>query len=77
MAARAFVLIETRVGSAPQVASGLRALDEIRAADVITGTFDIIALVETDDMAAMAEVVTGGIQGIHGVLRTITCVASG
>lgn len=77
MAARAFVLIETRVGSAPPVVRGLRALDEIRSADVVTGSFDIIALVETGDMAAMAEVVTGGIQGIPGVLRTITCVASG
>ena len=76
MATRAFVLIETQVGSAPQVVRALRAFDEIRSADIVTGNFDIIALVEADDMAAMADVVTGRIQGTGGVVRTITCVAS-
>ena len=76
MAARAFVLIEAQVGSAPQVVQALRTLTEVRKADVITGNFDIIALVEAANMAEMAELVTGQIQGIRGVLRTITCVAT-
>jgi hypothetical protein len=44
---------------------------------VITGTFDVIALIEAPDMGAMADLVTGRVQGIRGVLRTITCVAAG
>jgi DNA-binding Lrp family transcriptional regulator len=74
---RAFILIETQVGRARQVAVDLRGLEGVKDADVITGSFDVIALVEAADMARMADLVTSRIQGIHGVLRTITCVAAG
>jgi DNA-binding Lrp family transcriptional regulator len=74
---RAFILIETQVGRAQQVALALRTFQGVRSADVITGTFDVIALIEAPDMAAMADLVTGRVQGIRGVLRTITCVAAG
>ena len=77
MATRAFILIETEVGRAKQVALALRAFEGVLSADVVTGTFDIIALIEASDMSAMADLVTGQVQGIRGVLRTITCVAAG
>ncbi len=77
MPTRAFILIETQVGRARQVALDLRALAGVKDADVITGSFDVIAVVEIADMAAMADLVTSRIQGIRGVMRTITCVAAG
>ena len=77
MATRAFILIETQVGRAKQVALELRTFQGVMSADVVTGTFDIIALIEATDMSAMADLVTGQVQGIPGVLRTITCVAAG
>ncbi len=77
MPTRAFILIETQVGRARQVALDLRALAGVKDADVITGSFDVIAVVEIADMAAMADLVSSRIQGIRGVLRTITCVAAG
>ena len=77
MSTRAFILIETEVGRAKQVAETLRTIPDVLAADVITGTFDVIATIEAPTMSAMAEVVTGQIQGVRGVLRTITCVSAG
>ena len=77
MATRAYILIETQVGRTKQVAQELRAFQGVVSADVITGRFDIIALIEAPDMSAMADLVTGQVQGIRGVLRTITCVAAG
>ncbi|MCH7606143.1 MAG: Lrp/AsnC ligand binding domain-containing protein [Chloroflexi bacterium] len=77
MGTRAFILIETQVGRSRQVAEELRSLTGVISADVVTGSFDIIALIQTTDMTAMADLVTGGVQGIRGVLRTITCVAAG
>jgi DNA-binding Lrp family transcriptional regulator len=74
---RAFILIETQVGRANQVVRALRSLPGVMSADVVTGSFDVIALIEVDTMGAMAELVTGQMQGIRGVLRTITCVAAG
>jgi DNA-binding Lrp family transcriptional regulator len=77
VAARAFILIEIQAGRAKQVATELRAFEGVMSADVVTGKFDIIALIEATDMSAMADLVTGQVQGIRGVLRTITCVAAG
>jgi DNA-binding Lrp family transcriptional regulator len=75
MTARAYILIETQVGKSRDVANALRALPGVPSADIITGAYDIIALVEAPDMVAMATVVTSQIQVIPGVSRTITCVA--
>lgn len=69
-------MIEAKVGGVQQVVGSLRSLPGVTSADIITGNYDIIASVEAVDMGAMAELVTGQIQGISGVLRTITCVAA-
>ncbi len=77
MATRAFILIETQVGRSQEVARALRALEGVISVDVVTGTFDVIALTQAQDMGGLAELVTGGMQGVRGVQRTITCVAAG
>jgi len=69
-------LIETQVGKSRDVVTALRLLSGVPSADIITGDFDIIALVEAADMVSMAEIVTGRVQSIPGVIRTITCVAA-
>jgi len=74
---KAFILIEAKVGMVQQVVRSLRALNGVATADVITGTYDVIVLVDAADMSAMADLVTGRIQGVPGVLRTITCVVAG
>ena len=76
MAARAYIMIETQGGKARDVATALRSLPGVPSVDIITGDFDIIALVEAQDMASMADLVTGQVQSIPGVTRTITCVAA-
>ncbi len=68
-------MIETQVGKSREVATALRALSEVPTVDIITGAYDIIALVEASDMLVVANVVTSNIQMIPGVSRTITCVA--
>jgi len=68
-------LIETQVGKSREVATALRALSEVPTVDIITGAYDIIALVEASDMLVVANVVTSNIQMIPGGSRTITCVA--
>jgi DNA-binding Lrp family transcriptional regulator len=76
MAMRAYILIETRVGEAKGVLSALRAMDNVAEADIITGTYDLIALAEAEDMVALVDLVTAQVQNIDGVERTITCVAA-
>ena len=76
MAARAYILIETEVGRARDVLADLRAMANVSEADIITGSYDLIALAEADDMVALVDLVTAQVQNIGGVQRTITCVAA-
>ena len=76
MAARAYILIEARVGAAKNVLAALRAMDNVAESDIITGVYDLIALAEAEDMVALVELVTAQVQNIEGVERTITCVAA-
>ena len=76
MATRAYILIETTVGRARDVLTALRGIENVSGADIITGTYDLIALAEADDMVALVDLVTAQVQNIEGVERTITCVAA-
>ena len=76
VAARAYILIETEVGRARDILSELRAMANVSEADIITGSYDLIALAEADDMVALVDLVTAQVQSIRGVERTITCVAT-
>lgn len=75
MPARAYILIEAQIGHAQAALTALRAIDQIIAADLITGNYDLIALAQAPDMPAIANLVTAQIQNIPGIRRTITCVA--
>jgi len=77
MATKAYLLIETAVGKTRDVASTLSGLTGITTVDVVTGPYDIIALVSGEDMAVVGDLVTGHIHTVPGVVRTVTCVAVG
>ena len=77
MGTSAYIRIEVQVGRVVEVVRMLRQLDGVRSADAITGPFDAIALIEAPNMAAVADLVTGQVQSIRGVLKTITCVTAG
>ena len=77
MPTKAYLLIETAVGKTRDVANTLTGLPGISTVDVVTGPYDIIAVVTGDDMSVVGELVTGQIHTVPGVVRTVTCVAVG
>jgi DNA-binding Lrp family transcriptional regulator len=77
MATRAYLLVETAVGKTRDVAATLQGLEGIESVDVVTGPYDIIALISGDDMTVVGNLVTGHIHTVTGVVRTVTCVAVG
>jgi DNA-binding Lrp family transcriptional regulator len=77
MATRAYLLVETAVGKTREVANTLRELNGIETVDVVTGPYDIIAVISGDDMSVVGNLVTEGIHTVPGVVRTVTCVAVG
>lgn len=74
MATRAFILIETAVGKTREVARTLRQVNGIKSVDVVTGPYDVIAVVEANDINSIGDLVTGSVHTISGVVRTVTCV---
>ena len=77
MGTKAYLLVETAVGKTRDVANTLRALDGIASVDVVTGPYDIIAVISGDDMSVVGNIVTEHIHTVPGVVRTVTCVAVG
>jgi DNA-binding Lrp family transcriptional regulator len=77
MATRAYLLVETAVGKTRDVATTLRNLENVESVDVVTGPYDIIAVVSAEDMSVVGNVVTDNIHTVTGVVRTVTCVAVG
>ncbi len=77
---RAYVLIESAVRTANAVGDGVRKLQlkdaEVISVDMVTGPYDVIALLESDDLDTLGQAITGGIQRVDGVLRTNTCLVS-
>jgi DNA-binding Lrp family transcriptional regulator len=75
MAAKAFVLIETAVGKTKDVINVLNKSDGIKTVDAVTGPYDIIAVVEGEDLNTIGNMVTNKVHPIPGVNRTVTCLA--
>ncbi len=75
MQAKAFVLIETAVGRNKDVANALKKLKGVKSVDIVTGPYDIIAIMEGDSLNAIGDLVTGNIHPISGISRTVTCLS--
>jgi len=75
MTTKAFLLIETKVGESKEVLNKLAQLNGVKSADPVTGPYDIIAIIEREDLSDIASLVTGEIGSIDGISRNVTCVA--
>ncbi len=75
MAAKAFILIETVVGRTKQVASTLQQLKGVKSADCVTGPYDLIAVVEGENLYEIGVLITDKIHPVAGIARTVTCLA--
>ncbi len=75
MAAKAFVLIETVVGKTKEVVAKIKQLEEVKSVDPVTGPYDVIAIVESESLNDIGDLVTGKIHPIGGISRTVTCLS--
>jgi len=70
---QAFVLIQTEVGKAANVAEQVRTIQGVESADDVTGPYDVIVKAEAPDVDALGKLVVAKIQAIEGITRTLTC----
>ena len=75
MATRAYILIETAVGKSNDVSDSLNEIPMMKAVDMVTGPFDIIAIAEAADLPSIGDLISDGMHNIPGIVKTVTCLS--
>ncbi len=71
--ATAYILIQTEVGKAQQVARNVRSITGVTEAENVTGPYDVVVRVEAPDVDGLGRLVVSEIQMLTGITRTLTC----
>lgn len=75
MANKAYVLIETAVGMTNNVVNNLRSVPGVTSVDAVVGPYDVIAVLEAEDVNTIGELVTNKVHTVGSVVKTMTCLA--
>ena len=73
MAVSAYVLIQTEVGKAAQVATEVAGIPGVVSAEDVTGPYDVIVRAEADSVDELGRMVVSKVQMVNGITRTLTC----
>ena len=73
MAVQAYILIQTEVGKAAQVAREVGAIPGVASAEDVTGPYDVIVQAEAPSVDDLGKLVVAKIQAVEGITRTLTC----
>ena len=73
MVTNAFVLIEVHRDEADEVKTGIRQIEGVRSADKVTPPYDLIAMIEGENLTSISELVTDKICHVEGITRTVIC----
>ena len=69
----AYILVQTEVGKAAEVAVQIGGITGVMQADDVTGPYDVIVRAEADNVDDLGKLVVAQIQGVAGITRTLTC----
>jgi DNA-binding Lrp family transcriptional regulator len=70
---QAYILIQTEVGKAAQVAKEVADIKGVAAAEDVTGPYDVIVRAEAKSVDDLGKLVVAKIQSVEGITRTLTC----
>jgi DNA-binding Lrp family transcriptional regulator len=70
---QAYILVQTEVGKAAEVALAIGQIGGVTQADDVTGPYDVIVRAESDNVDDLGRLVVAQIQGVPGITRTLTC----
>ncbi len=70
---QAYILIQTEVGKAAEVARTIATLEGVALAEDVTGPYDVIVRAEARDVDELGKLVVANIQSVSGITRTLTC----
>ncbi|MGA9101949.1 Lrp/AsnC ligand binding domain-containing protein [Aeromicrobium sp.] len=73
MVVQAYVLVQTEVGKAADVAKAIAAIKGVTLAEDVTGPYDVIVRAEGPTVDELGALVVSSIQNVPGITRTLTC----
>jgi len=73
MVVQAYILIQTDVGKAADVAKEIADLKGVTMAEDVTGPYDVIVRAEARNVDELGKLVVARVQNIAGITRTLTC----
>jgi DNA-binding Lrp family transcriptional regulator len=69
----AYVLVQTEVGKAAQVAKDIIDITGVQQAEAVAGPFDVIVRAEARNIDELGKLVVARVQAVDGITRTLTC----
>ena len=73
MVVQAYILIQTEVGKAADVARQIAEIEGVTTAEDVTGPYDVIVRAEARNVDDLGKLVVARVQGVPGITRTLTC----
>jgi DNA-binding Lrp family transcriptional regulator len=70
---QAYILIQTEVGKAADVARQIAEIEGVTLAEDVTGPYDVIVRAEARNVDELGKLVVAQVQGVEGITRTLTC----
>jgi DNA-binding Lrp family transcriptional regulator len=70
---QAYILIQTEVGKAADVARQIAEISGVTQAEGVTGPYDVVVRVSAEDVDDLGKLVASQIQAVAGITRTLTC----
>ena len=70
---QAYILIQTEVGKAADVAAQIAEVQGVTLAEDVTGPYDVIVRAEARNVDDLGKLVVARVQAVDGITRTLTC----
>ena len=70
---QAYILIQTEVGKAREVATSISGVSGVVRVDAVTGPYDVVVLTEAHNVDELGKMVVSKVQSVSGITRTVTC----
>jgi DNA-binding Lrp family transcriptional regulator len=69
----AYILVQTEVGRAADVARKIGEISGVMQAEDVTGPYDVIVRARAENMDELGKLIGAQIHAVEGITRTLTC----
>lgn len=70
---QAYILIQTEVGKARDVAAAITNIPGVVRVDAVTGPYDVVVLTEARNVDELGTLIVSKVQTVPAITRTLTC----